>query len=298
MDLTVQPQRIDIAGNVGEGFQLHVLASGSKGNATIIQAGDQAILVDCGISKRTFMERCGACGIDPASITDIIVTHEHSDHTKGLGVVMRGLAKLGTQPTLHCTRGTLGSSRELGALQQSFDIRTVPDTAELLLGRIHVQLFPTSHDAAQPIGMAFEVNTGTGTDTLGYLTDSGILPDAAVELFARARILAMEANHDPKMLEEGPYPYPLKRRIASDAGHLSNSQSAAALERIAPSNLQVVCGMHLSETNNLHHLARESLAGVGGSFTVAAAWQDQPFSVCNTSCNATWTPSSDGNRQA
>ena len=280
--LEPQPQQIGLSGCPAGGFRLHVLASGSKGNAAIVEAGGHAVLVDCGITKKAFFERCDAVGFDPACIQGIVVTHEHSDHTKGLGVVLRGLRKQGIRPVVHCTPGTLGNSRELLGLQEAFDIHTVSDTAELLLGNIHVQLFPTSHDAAQPVGMAFEVAAADapgGFDTLGYLTDSGMLPDAAVGLFSRARILAMEANHDPRMLADGPYPYVLKRRIASDAGHLSNTQSAEALERIAPIGLQAICGMHLSETNNTHRLARKALEGVGGSFVVAAAWQDQPFSI-------------------
>ncbi|MDO4400142.1 MAG: MBL fold metallo-hydrolase [Coriobacteriia bacterium] len=282
MDLPAQPQRIELPDAPHGGFRLHVLASGSKGNAAIVEAGGQLVLVDCGITKKAFMERCSACGIDPTRISGIIVTHEHSDHTKGLGVVLRGLAKLGARPTVHCTPGTLGGSRELMGLQGAFDIRTVRDTAELQLGGIHAQLFPTSHDAAQPVGMAFEVaapDAPGGFDTLGYLTDSGVLPDAAVELFARARILAIEANHDPKMLAEGPYPYPLKQRIASDAGHLSNVQSADALDRISPASLQAICGMHLSETNNLHRLARQALSGAPDGVAVAAAWQDMPLTI-------------------
>ena len=282
LDLPVQPQHIELPNAPRGGFRLHVLASGSKGNAAIVEAGDQMVLVDCGITKKAFLERCSTCGFDPTRISDVIITHEHSDHTKGLGVVLRGLAKLGARPAVHCTRGTFGNSRELLGLQEAFDIRMVPDTAELQLGGIHVQLFPTSHDAAQPVGMAFEVATPDapgGFDTLGYLTDSGVLPDAAVKLFARARILAMEANHDPKMLAEGPYPYPLKQRIASSVGHLSNVQSADALDRIAPSGLQAICGMHLSETNNLHRLARQALSGAPAGVAVVAAWQDMPLTI-------------------
>ena len=286
MDLPVQPQHIELSGPAGGGgFQLHVLASGSAGNSAVIEAGGRAILVDCGITKKAFLERCATCGVDPTTITDIIVTHEHSDHTKGLGVVLRGLAKMNVRPTVHCTPGTLENSRELLGLRESFAIETVSRTAELQFGGIRVQLFPTSHDAAEPIGMAFEVaapDAPGGFDVLGYLTDSGVLPDAAVDLFARARILALEANHDPKMLADGPYPYPLKRRIASDAGHLSNEQSTDALERIAPTNLQAICGMHLSETNNLHRLARRALSDVPAGVTVAAAWQNQPLSFTSS----------------
>lgn len=279
-----QQQRITLPAPEG-GFNLHVLASGSKGNAAIVEAGGQAVLVDCGITKKAFFERCDAIGFDPASIQGIVITHEHSDHTKGLGVVLRGMAKLGIRPAVHCTPGTLGNSRELLGLQDSFEVRTVSDTAELQLGNMRVQLFPTSHDAAQPVGMAFEVATETGFDTLGYLTDSGVLPDAALGLFSRARILALEANHDPKMLAEGPYPFYLKQRIASDAGHLSNAQSADALERIAPSGLQAICGMHLSETNNLHRLAREALGGSDVPLSVAAAWQDMPLSITSAAAH-------------
>lgn len=261
-----------------EGFRLHVLASGSKGNAAIVQAGNQAVLIDCGITKKAFFERCTDVGFDPSCIQAVIVTHEHIDHTKGIGVVMRGLAKLGVQPEIYCTPGTYFNSRELAELQ-GFDVYSVHNTSELMIGGIHVQLFPTSHDAADPVGMAFETSTAHGRDMLGYLTDSGVLPEAATKLFADARILALESNHDLKMLEEGPYPYHLKLRVASDFGHLSNRQSAEALERIAPSKLQVVCGMHLSETNNLHRLAVASLESDTLPYQALAAWQNKAISI-------------------
>lgn len=265
--------------NTQERFSLHVLASGSKGNAAIVTAGGTAILIDCGITKKAFLERCEAVGFDPAGIDAVIVTHEHTDHTKGLGVVLRGLAKFDAHPVLYCTQGTLEASRELLSLREDHDVRTVDHAAELMVGGIRVQLFPTSHDAADPVGMAFETHSAWGTDMLGYLTDSGVFPQAARTLFAQARILAIESNHDPEMLETGPYPWPLKRRVASEVGHLSNAQSAAALDAIAPTKLQVVCGMHLSETNNLHRLAIESLESAGTGAKTVAAWQNRAITL-------------------
>ena len=266
---------------------LHVLASGSKGNAAIVEdtLTGAGVLVDCGICKRDFFARCADVGFDPARITDVLITHEHTDHTKGLGVVLRGLAKLGIAPTVHADRAVQAASRDIRALLDVHPVTDMRIGESFLLGGLSVYPFRTSHDAASSCGFRFGVEkTPTGApDAVGYLTDTGIVTDEAIEALADVRLLALEANHDPSMLRDGPYPWSVKRRIASDAGHLSNEQSARALATLLGDRLEQVVAMHLSEQNNLPLRAVRSLAEVADraciSLAVSAAAQSRAASV-------------------
>ncbi len=229
-----------------EPFSLHVLASGSRGNASIVECAGRSILIDCGICKRDFFQRADDLGIDVSSIDAVLITHEHTDHTKGLGVVLRGLAKEGIRPIVFASDAVQRASRELGGLQDSCDMRSLKAGDAISVGAAMVHPFHTSHDAAESFGFRFE----SSDDALGFMTDTGIVLPEAHEALCDVRILGLESNHDLVMLHEGSYPYSVKQRIEGDLGHLSNDQSASELAELLSDRLQQVVALHVSENNN------------------------------------------------
>ena len=264
---------------------LHVLASGSSGNAAVVEnvVTGAGVLIDCGICKRDFLSRCDQAGFDPARIEAAFVTHEHGDHVKGLGVVLRGLAKLGCQPPIYVARGCVANSDALAKVAEAFEVRELATTANagatasadgsakaaarasvIEAAGVRVIPFASSHDAAASFG--FRIENAADGDAIGYLTDSGVVTPAAHAALADVRILALESNPDPKMLAAGPYPYVVKQRIASDAGHLSNGQAAEELAALVAASRaagqrepQTVVAMHISQNNNEYSLAKRTL---------------------------------------
>lgn len=275
---------------------LHVLASGSSGNAAVVEniVTGAGVLIDCGICKRDFLSRCDQAGFDPARIEAAFVTHEHGDHVKGLGVVLRGLAKLGCQPPIYVARGCVANSDALAKVAEAFEVRELAaaagavataradgpakaatGTSVIEAAGVRVTPFATSHDAAASFG--FRIEDAADGDAIGYLTDSGVVTPAAHAALADVRILALESNHDPKMLAAGPYPYVVKQRIASDAGHLSNGQAAAELAALVSASRaagqrepQTVVAMHISQNNNEYSLAKRTLEAALAEASCAA----------------------------
>lgn len=260
---------------------LHVLASGSRGNAAIIEdtVTGRGVLVDCGICKRDFFARSAEAGFNPANLAAILVTHDHTDHTKGLGVVLRGLAKLGIEPALYVDDAVRAQSNEVGALEGACDMRAFSAGDALALAGMQVHAFRTSHDAAASCGFRLECEG----DAVGFMTDTGIVTGEADEALRGVRILALESNHDVQMLKDGPYPYPVKRRVGSDFGHLSNVQAADELDALLSGALEQVVAMHISQNNNTYRLPGDALAEVveraNHPATVQVAYQTMLVSV-------------------
>jgi len=265
-----------------QSIHLHILASGSKGNAAVVEGPAGSVLIDCGLSRKSLLARAAELGIDMGRVQAVLFTHEHSDHVSGARVFCRRF-----EGQLFATAGTIAARSYLAELP--FTIIGHDDAFELC--GMSVQVFPTSHDVADPIGFRFEA----AWDTLGFCTDTGVLLPQAKEALRGCRILALESNHDERMLATGPYPYYLKQRVGGRFGHLSNSQCADALSDLVTSDTEVVVGMHLSEKNNLPGVAVRSLAEAlgaeqandtftmacvpGGGPTIRVAGQNHPLTV-------------------
>lgn len=253
-------------------IHLHVLASGSKGNAALVEGPGGFVLVDCGISNRELQRRTGELGLDLGRVRAVLLSHEHSDHTRGLPV----FAKHFDGP-LYATAGTVGARKDLMGLA----FRLVDHSCELDLAGMHVRAFPTSHDVADPMCFRFE----TDDDALGYCTDTGTLTHEALELLFGVRILALESNHDQKMLACGPYPAYLKARVGGERGHLSNAQAAEALRELVDEDTETVVAMHLSQENNRPSTCVRTLAEAVGAAAVDDTWgeartPDGLLSIC------------------
>jgi phosphoribosyl 1,2-cyclic phosphodiesterase len=249
-----------------------VLGSGSVGNATLVESGDIRILVDAGFSGRDLENRMSMMDVDPASLSAIVITHDHGDHTRGMGVLAR---RFGTP--LYLTERTRVACADL--LNGTEDTRTYGSTAPFTLGNLEVKPFLTVHDAADPV--AITIRETTSGARMGIATDLG-RPTAAVRAELKGcHMLVLEANHDDALLWSGPYPWSVKQRIASSHGHLSNRASGELARELMHPGLTCIILAHLSEHCNEASLARDTIAAAlsrtryRGTLTVAP--QEHPM---------------------
>lgn len=247
------------------------LGSGSAGNCTVIRCEDRCVLVDCGFSLRETTQRLALLRLRPEQVTDILVTHEHSDHLGGVALLANryGVA-------VHVTEGTCSSALFQKKPVKSELIRIVVGGQSLDVGPLKVDVIAVPHDANEPVQFTLQSSAGK----LGVISDLGHVPDAVVQAYQDCNALMLEHNHDPVMLAQGPYPYSLKRRVGGPYGHLSNLQAAQFLRAIMHDDLQQVVAIHLSETNNAEYLVAESVDSICGRqvpFTFSAATQGRGF---------------------
>jgi phosphoribosyl 1,2-cyclic phosphodiesterase len=227
-----------------------VLGSGSSGNCVVIESGDERILVDAGFSCREIERRLDVVGISSRRFAAVCLTHEHGDHTRGAPRFSR---RHGVP--IHATRGTLSAVRLLG---HSPPPVVIESGRSFEVGSFSIEPFAVPHDAREPVGLVVE-SEGC---RLGLAADLGRRSAEAWRRLRHLDGLVLETNHDVEMLQQGPYPWPLKKRIAGDKGHLSNRDAADGLREILSRRLQWVVLYHLSGTNNLPALAREAVARV------------------------------------
>lgn len=220
------------------------LGSGSKGNGTLVRIGGEYILVDCGFSTKQAVSRLSRLGVAPGDLSAILVTHEHSDHSGGVAALAYKYAI-----PVYASYGTLKAlePKLVGTVIDSHNVSTV--------GEVTVIPVIVPHDTREPTQFVFE-HRGM---RVGVLSDLGQVTPYVTEKYMGCHGLMMEANHDREMLMRGRYPEKVKRRIASNLGHLSNEQAAAFLDAVANPQLQVVVG-HVSEENNHHDLLEACFA--------------------------------------
>lgn len=228
------------------------IASGSSGNCIYIGNSDTGILVDAGISKKRIVEGLTSIDVNPEKLNGILITHEHSDHIKGLGVFTRKY-----KVPIYATKETIGrilNCKSLGALDETLFCEIKPDES-FYLQDIKVNPFSISHDAANPVSYTFD----DANKKVGIATDLGTYNEYIISNLEGCEALLLEANHDINMLQVGSYPYSLKRRILSDVGHLSNDNSGRLLCKLWTDKLKYIFLGHLSKENNYPELAYETV---------------------------------------
>lgn len=230
-------------------LEVHVLASGSDGNCTVIEYDDEAVMIDAGVSCRKIVKYMDQEGVDVRKIKALLLTHEHTDHILGAGPAARKF-----NLPIYCNRGTFDAS-SLGAVEYR-EIRT---SCSFTVGTMNITPLPISHNAVDPNAFLVEKE---GKKAL-LATDMGKITYQVEQALAEADIAVVESNYDRKMLTEGPYPLYLKRIIGSEQGHMSNVDCAAALKRTMNPNRQVFLA-HLSKTNNTPDTAREEVSQITG----------------------------------
>ncbi|MBM7645504.1 phosphoribosyl 1,2-cyclic phosphodiesterase [Scopulibacillus daqui] len=227
-----------------------VLASGSTGNAIYIETEQKKLLIDCGLSGRKMTHLFNKIGKDPQDLDAILVTHEHSDHIKGLGVFARRYKT----PIYANAKTWQAMSSIIGdiSVDQKFTFETGTTKA---FGDIEAESFGVSHDAADPMFFVFHA----GGKKLTLLTDLGYVSDRIKGIIKHSNAYIIESNHDIQMLMMGRYPWNIKRRILGDSGHISNEDAGLALSEVVGNETKSIYLAHLSKDNNMKELARMSV---------------------------------------
>jgi phosphoribosyl 1,2-cyclic phosphodiesterase len=219
--------------------KIYILASGSKGNAILVENNYTRILIDNGLSLKELKNRLKSSDVDPCTVSAILVTHEHSDHIKGVGAFARAY-----KIPIYLSNGTLMSgSWKLGNIDKQIIITAGKNIS---IGEFIVMPFSIPHDTAEPL--AFTIHSGN--EKLGIVTDLGYVPQHVMERIKDCSFLILESNHDLDMLLKGPYPWQLKQRIMGRFGHISNKTAASKLLDIVNPRLKSIVLAHLSQENN------------------------------------------------
>lgn len=225
------------------------LFSSSKGNAYYLRQSGEGILIDCGKSAKQIFEALQEREIPKEEIKAIFITHEHTDHVQGL----KRLSSL-PEVRVYASAGTLSALEEKNLLSAKAAVFPV-DKAGIELDFMKVMPFPISHDCAE--GFGYTVETADGRKT-SFATDTGVITDEIYAAVSGSDTVVLESNHDVRMLQNGPYPYILKRRILSENGHLSNDQCTETALRLLKTGTTRLFLAHLSQENNIPALAEQT----------------------------------------
>jgi phosphoribosyl 1,2-cyclic phosphodiesterase len=228
-----------------------MLGSGSAGNSALIATDHCKILVDGGLSARQLVLRVEQCGVTPEQLDGVLLTHEHTDHICGLEVLCRKF-----DLPIYCNRLTADALRCSGLLEGRRNWRIFETGSEFSICDIKVQTFPVPHDAVDPLGFVFHAGSGS----LGFITDLGYVTKLIVERLRQVQTLVIETNHDEKLLQNDTHrPWPVKQRIQSRHGHLSNTAAAGVIEELLPEKIERVVLGHLSRDCNTPALALQAV---------------------------------------
>ena len=233
-------------------MRLCSIASGSSGNCIYVGSDNAHVLVDAGISGKRITQGLNSLDLTGEDIDGILVTHEHSDHIQGLGVIARKY-----HIPIYATGGTVDAMSRMKSLGKMPDgiFHEIREDEPFVIKDMTVNPFTISHDAVQPVGYRLEC----GEQAVGIATDLGKYNDYIIEHLQNLDALLLEANHDIRMLQVGKYPYYLKQRILGDRGHLSNENAGRLLCCLLHDNLKAVFLGHLSRENNYEELAYETV---------------------------------------
>lgn len=233
-------------------FQTTVIASGSKGNCVLVRTENTVIILDSGISAKRIFSTLDLLKIEQNDIAAVLLSHEHSDHSRGVGAISRSL-----RIPLYLTRDThQQSAHKLGNLHDR--IRYFCAGSAFEIGDIIIHPFSSSHDAIDSCNFTFVKRAMPGAK-LGVATDLGYPSGLSTQHLKDSTTLILESNHDEKMLMEGPYEWFLKQRIKGIQGHLSNAQAVGVLNQIMHYGLKNIILAHLSEINNTPELAENTM---------------------------------------
>src|SRR5438067_12568314 len=228
-----------------------MLGSGSGGNSALVATDHCKILVDGGLSARQLVLRLAERGVAPEQLDGVLLTHEHTDHICGLEVLSRKF-----DVPVFCNRLTAEALRCNGLLDRHRNWRIFATGSEFPIYDITVQTFPVPHDAVDPVGFAFYA----GSSGLGFITDLGYATKMIVERLRHVHTLVIETNHDEKLLQKDTHrPWPVKQRIQSRHGHLSNNAAATVIEQLLPGKIDRVVLGHLSRDCNTPELALQTV---------------------------------------
>ena len=230
--------------------EIHVLASGSDGNCSVIVNDDQALMVDAGLNCKNLIHLMDVEGVDPHMIKGLVLTHEHSDHISGADVFCRKF-----DVPVYTTFGTYE-----GFNHKDLDFHPISRGDSFELCGMNVTSIPTSHDAAEPTAYTVLVDG----KRVSIITDTGVLTEPCQKALRDSDVAILEANYDEQMLRNGDYPYSLKQRILSDKGHLCNTDTGRWVADTATSRQRKLFLAHLSRNNNTPDIARDTVSKLSG----------------------------------